>query len=378
MRTARSSPWMTATVERCPDNALRALSRIRRVLSRRAALRCRRGSVEPLFVFRSGLAHRTRAWTFRPSSGKPPRSLSIVRSLMRSRRPASGAASARACSRSSAEPAGLSLYRLELVPRLWRATQRAGLRIFQHLSIPDIVMRLLTEWAITSEWRIDRARYPKLEFKVQYEETDCAFMCRLLEEAGITFLFEEGDSEVRLVLADAPHARKQRAAPVPCSRMPAPAARPEHVQALTLGRDLRSDTLVLFDYDFRRAQAIRAEALGRWRCRARRASSVPAGLVPGRAGQKAAKLRSPTTRASRAMTTAMVASKRGGFSPRCATDTQPPYYCAMQSTSVLAPCSRSRGTSTRRSTATAAQHRLRSRRLGGRRSFSRDGTRAPG
>ncbi len=161
----------------------------------------------------------------------------------------------------SAEPAGLSLYRLELVPRLWRATQRAGLRIFQHLSIPDIVARLLTEWAITSEWQIDRARYPKLEFKVQYEETDYAFMCRLLEEAGITFLFEEGDSESRLVLADAPHARKQRAAPVPYFQNASAGGKTEHVQALTLGRDLRSDTLVLFDYDFRRARAIRAEAL---------------------------------------------------------------------------------------------------------------------
>jgi len=160
----------------------------------------------------------------------------------------------------SAEPAGLSLYRLELVPALWRATQRAGLRIFQHLSIPDIVAHLLAEWVVTPEWRFDRGRYPKLEFKVQYEESDYAFMCRLLEEAGITFMFEEGDGESRLVLTDAPHARTRRTEPVPYFQNASASGKTEHVQALTLARDLRSDTLVLFDYDFRRARAIRAEA----------------------------------------------------------------------------------------------------------------------
>jgi len=38
-----------------------------------------------------------------------------------------------------------STYRFELVPRLWLLGQRRGYRIYQHLSIPDIVDRLLGE-----------------------------------------------------------------------------------------------------------------------------------------------------------------------------------------------------------------------------------------
>ena len=38
-----------------------------------------------------------------------------------------------------AEPTGLSSYYLRIVPTLWLCTQRRNYRVFQHLSIPDIV-----------------------------------------------------------------------------------------------------------------------------------------------------------------------------------------------------------------------------------------------
>src|SRR5262249_25512162 len=49
----------------------------------------------------------------------------------------------------------LSTYSLRIVPELWMLTQRRNYRIFQHLSIPDIVDRLLEEWSIEKEWQID-------------------------------------------------------------------------------------------------------------------------------------------------------------------------------------------------------------------------------
>src|SRR5689334_8942138 len=57
-----------------------------------------------------------------------------------------------------AEPSGLSTYYLRIVPRLWLLTQRRGYRIFQHLSIPEIVKKLLAEWSITPILRIDAPR----------------------------------------------------------------------------------------------------------------------------------------------------------------------------------------------------------------------------
>ena len=66
---------------------------------------------------------------------------------------------------------GLSTYQLAIVPTLWLLTQRRNNRIFQHLSIPDIVGRLLGEWGIEPACAVDAARYPKLEYKAQYGET---------------------------------------------------------------------------------------------------------------------------------------------------------------------------------------------------------------
>src|SRR6185369_743987 len=69
--------------------------------------------------------------------------------------------------------------------------ERRNYRIYQHLSIPDIVDKLLKEWSVQPVWKIERATYPKLEYKVQYGESDYAFLCRLLEEAGIAFTFPD-------------------------------------------------------------------------------------------------------------------------------------------------------------------------------------------
>src|SRR5689334_11839081 len=82
----------------------------------------------------------------------------------------------------------LSTYYLRIVPRLWLLTQRRNYRIYQHLSIPEITDKLLGEWRISPEWRIDPGAYPGLEFKVQYGETDFAFLSRLWEEAGLAFV----------------------------------------------------------------------------------------------------------------------------------------------------------------------------------------------
>src|SRR5262249_26524625 len=94
------------------------------------------------------------------------------------------------------EPTGASTYGLRLVPDLWLLTQRRNHRIFQHFSIPDIVKKIFGEWHIQPTWKIDEGTYAKLEMRVQYGESDFAFVSRLLEEAGIAYWFadEKGKS----------------------------------------------------------------------------------------------------------------------------------------------------------------------------------------
>ncbi len=142
---------------------------------------------------------------------------------------------------------GLSTYFLCIVPDLWLLTQRRGHRIFQHLSIPDIVRQVLGEWQINGSWRIDKGAYPKLEYKVQYAESDYAFVSRLLEEAGIAFVFEEG---AELVFSDALEAGPRRAGPpIPYVDNPNTASEKEYVKNVGVGRAVRPGAVALRDYD---------------------------------------------------------------------------------------------------------------------------------
>lgn len=159
-----------------------------------------------------------------------------------------------------AEPhPNLSTYRFEIVPMLWLLGKRSGHRIFQHLSVPDIVDKLLAEWRIEPVWEIDRGRYPKLEIKIQYGEPDLTFIERLLEEAGITFLFEDQKDETKLIFRDEPQSKSPRAEHLPFVDNPNEASEKEFVHHVRIGHEVRPGAHVLRDYDFRRPELKLAE-----------------------------------------------------------------------------------------------------------------------
>ncbi len=146
----------------------------------------------------------------------------------------------------------LSTYSLRLVPALWLLTQRRNHRIFQHLTIPDITDKLLGEWSLTPEWKIHRADYPKLPFKVQYGESDHDFLCRLWEEAGITFTFVDRDGQSVLTLSDKPDTAPPRVgSPVGFVDKPNMEAEEEYVTEVHISHEVRPGALAVRDYDFR-------------------------------------------------------------------------------------------------------------------------------
>ena len=152
-----------------------------------------------------------------------------------------------------AEPTGLSTYHLRIVPTLWLLTQRRNHRLYQHLSIPDIADEILGEWSVEPTWRIDRGKYPKLEYKCQYGESDYAFVSRLFEEAGIAFTFPDDDTNGSvLTLSDALHLGAPRPAPnLPYVDNPNQAAEQEFVTHVALAHEVRPGAHVVRDYDFR-------------------------------------------------------------------------------------------------------------------------------
>jgi type VI secretion system secreted protein VgrG len=148
---------------------------------------------------------------------------------------------------------GLSTYLVVIVPKLWLLTQRRNYRVYQHLSIPDIADKLLGEWEIKPEWRIDRGKYPPLEYKVQYDESDYDFLSRLLEEAGITLYFDDsGGSESKMVLGDELHKNEKRAGgPIPYQDNPTQAAEKEFITQVHFGQEVRHGAHTMRDHDFR-------------------------------------------------------------------------------------------------------------------------------
>jgi type VI secretion system secreted protein VgrG len=152
-----------------------------------------------------------------------------------------------------AEPTGLSTYFLRIVPELWLLTQRRGYRVFQHVNIPDIVDKILGEWSITPVWKIERARYPKLEYRVQYGESDYDLVARLLEEAGIALIYTDArGAGTALTLADGLHTDAARATP-PLSYLDKPnkSLDFEWVTAVRISHEVRPGAYTIRDHDFR-------------------------------------------------------------------------------------------------------------------------------
>jgi len=97
-----------------------------------------------------------------------------------------------------------AIYEVELYPMFWLLGYRKQSRIFQQMSVPDIVKQVLTDAGIPgSDVSMQLSgNYPQRVFCMQYDETDMAFVERLLSEEGIFYFFkQEPDKEV-LVLGD--------------------------------------------------------------------------------------------------------------------------------------------------------------------------------
>jgi type VI secretion system secreted protein VgrG len=102
-------------------------------------------------------------------------------------------------------------------PWLWFATRNRDSKVFQNVSVKDIVTEVLTPYSADFAWRLlSAAVYKPMEYCVQYDETDFDFVSRLLEEAGIYYFFEHTSTTHTMVLTDsvAKHRSKANTAPI--------------------------------------------------------------------------------------------------------------------------------------------------------------------
>ena len=92
-------------------------------------------------------------------------------------------------------------YRMRVVPDIWKLTQKFQSRIFQHITVPDILKQVLTGFDVSYQIQGD---FEQREYCTQYRETDFDFLSRLMEEEGIYYFFKFTPGAHQLVLANTP------------------------------------------------------------------------------------------------------------------------------------------------------------------------------
>ena len=93
----------------------------------------------------------------------------------------------------------LARYSATVSPRLWILTQKYNCRIFQNMTVPDILKDVFA--GLDLAWEL-RGKYVKKDYCVQYRETDLNFASRLMEEEGIFYFFRHARDSHKLVIAD--------------------------------------------------------------------------------------------------------------------------------------------------------------------------------
>ncbi|MDX1725010.1 MAG: type VI secretion system tip protein TssI/VgrG [Pseudomonas sp.] len=99
----------------------------------------------------------------------------------------------------------LTRYKISLVPQLSYLIHRSNQRIFQHLTVPQIVAQVLEEHGIQAnayQFQFGPTVYPERDYCVQYDESDLHFIQRLCEEEGIHYHFQHSQQGHVLIFGD--------------------------------------------------------------------------------------------------------------------------------------------------------------------------------
>ena len=129
---------------------------------------------------------------------------------------------------------GRTAYSAEVVAWLWLLTFHSDCRIFQDLSVPEIVEKVFKDRGHTDFDLRLRGTYAKREYCVQYNETDLAFVQRLLEDEGIWYFVEHEKDRHVVVLSDHPSLLK-----------PAKGAESVHMAAVGAGWEAQDVVMTL-------------------------------------------------------------------------------------------------------------------------------------
>ena len=94
-------------------------------------------------------------------------------------------------------------YRAEIVPRLWLLTKTSKSRIFQQITVPDILKKIFGEHGLDTAFEL-QGTFEQRDYCVQYRESDFDFVSRMMEEEGMYYFFKHTADAHKMVLANTP------------------------------------------------------------------------------------------------------------------------------------------------------------------------------
>ncbi|WP_315832425.1 type VI secretion system Vgr family protein [Bradyrhizobium prioriisuperbiae] len=151
-------------------------------------------------------------------------------------------------------------YRIVLKPWLWLLSRTTDCRIWQDKKAPDIIKEVFKDRGFNDfESKLtEEGSCPKLEYCVQYRETDLNFVCRLMEQHGIYYFFKHEGGKHTLVLADSKssHQPISGLAKIPYLPLTGSDRRGEqHIYDWIAERRFRTGKIELNDYNYQKPNA---------------------------------------------------------------------------------------------------------------------------
>src|SRR5580765_1645262 len=138
---------------------------------------------------------------------------------------------------------------------LWFLTRTTDCRIFQEMTVPDIIKKVFGDHSMSDFKAELTGTYRKWNYCVQYRETDFNFVSRLMEEEGIYYYVRHTDGHNTVVLTDSTSKHTATKGYETVSFVaPEQLVKPEleHVSSWDFSREIQPGVYVHDDYDLER------------------------------------------------------------------------------------------------------------------------------
>ena len=148
---------------------------------------------------------------------------------------------------------GAARYHLELRPWIWVLSRTQDCRIFQNMSVFDIIRQVFSGAGFTdfADKRQAQAGSQTLDFCVQYRETSLDFVTRLMEQYGIYYFFTHENGKHTLNFADDPKSHTAVTPAIPrMAQMTEFRAMADHVWSFNADWRLQPGKTSARDYNF--------------------------------------------------------------------------------------------------------------------------------